>query len=234
MALPAKRARISGGVARESAWLRGVPGAGLEAVEAEVARGSSSPRFGDGASPDVFADGVIVAVPGGEGCVDAAVVAGLSCCARHERRLSSPSPDPVPVADAERFRLRAIGEHMQQVGQLGVAVLLRSGRRRCSGPAGGRRSSHSIERVGVRKSERVWAWSRMLRMLTRAFSLARGAWWGFFRGARLEGGGQGFRGRFAFLGGGFERRGAEAGQDLFLGGGQCGSLPNRRRCPSSA
>ena len=65
--------------------------AAFEAVEAEetgCAGNSTVPRaFDRGAAPDLGADGVIMAVSGCEGGVDAAVVAGL---ARHERRLSGP------------------------------------------------------------------------------------------------------------------------------------------------
>ena len=66
-------------------------------------------------------------------------------------------PDLAPVGDAVRFRLRAIGEHVPQLGKLYLAVLLDE-LGDVVAPARPQ-GSHSIERVGVRKSERVWAWS---------------------------------------------------------------------------
>jgi hypothetical protein len=63
------------------------------------------------------------------------------------------------VVDAVGLRLRAIGELVQEVGELGVAVLLdQLGDVVAAVTAAG---SHSIESVGTRKSERVWAFSLM-------------------------------------------------------------------------
>ena len=77
------------------------------------------------------------------------------------RESSKPAILSVPhlalVADAERFRLRAIGEHVPQLRQFHVAVFFhQAGDVVAASPAAGL----AFDRQGkTRKSERVWAWS---------------------------------------------------------------------------